>query len=118
MLTEQYDLQSSVTYPELVQRAAAEGRTVAGTQCAHIFSETTQEGEAKVSFHCFLRYSLTVSFLSWNTPPARWQSSRSSVSPARSRTSLAETSVHQYLNILTMQTDLHLLFDGLNLWLE
>ena len=50
MLTEQYDLQSSVTYPELVQRAAAEGRTIAGTQCAHIFSETAQEGEAKVSF--------------------------------------------------------------------
>ena len=26
--------------------------------------------------------------------------------------------VYQHFNILTMQTDLHLLFDGLKLWLE
>ncbi|KAJ7194424.1 hypothetical protein GGX14DRAFT_678980 [Mycena pura] len=100
--TGQYDLQSSVTYPELDQRATAEGRTLAGTQCAHIFSETAKEGEAKLEY----------------------AASAMAILEAFGLTSKIENLIggnvhwHQYFNILTMQTDLHLLFDGLNLWLE
>jgi hypothetical protein len=54
MLTGQYDFDSAMLYPELNGRAAADGVSKAVTQCAHIFSETAQEGEQKVRLCPFL----------------------------------------------------------------
>ncbi|KAJ7199427.1 hypothetical protein GGX14DRAFT_661963 [Mycena pura] len=100
MLTEQYDLESSVTYPELVKRAAVEGRTLAGTQCAHIFSETAVEGKANLEYAAGVMAILEAFDLTSKIEH------------------LVSRNVHKDFNILTIQTDLHLLFDRLEIWLE
>lgn len=47
MLTGTYDVISAGLYPELNERAAAEGMRTTVLECAHIFSETAQDGEQK-----------------------------------------------------------------------
>ncbi|KAJ7825913.1 hypothetical protein B0H14DRAFT_3725706 [Mycena olivaceomarginata] len=100
MLTGQYDFDSAKLYPELNGRAAADGVSKAVTQCAHIFSETAQEGEQKTDYATSAMAILRVFGLDAKAE------------------SLVGNNVHKHFNILTMRSDLHYVFDHLEFWLE
>ncbi|KAJ7166287.1 hypothetical protein C8R43DRAFT_1162659 [Mycena crocata] len=100
MLTGQYDLDSAELHPELNDRATADHVTMAVTQCAHIFSETAQEGEQKTDYAASAMAILRVFGLDSKAE------------------SLVGGNVHKHFNILTMRSDLHHLFDHLDFWLE
>ncbi|KAJ7899753.1 hypothetical protein B0H13DRAFT_2518435 [Mycena leptocephala] len=100
MLTGQYDFDSAKLYPELNGRAAADGVSKAVTQCAHIFSETAQEGEQKTDYASSAMAILRVFGLDAKAE------------------SLVGDNVHKHFNILTMRSDLHYVFDHLEFWLE
>ncbi|KAJ7125914.1 hypothetical protein C8R44DRAFT_668229 [Mycena epipterygia] len=100
MLTGQYDLDSADLHPELNDRAAADGVNMAVTQCAHIFSETAQDGEQKTEYAASAMAILRVFGLNDKAE------------------SLVGGNVHKHFNILTMRSDLHHLFDHLEFWLE
>ncbi|KAJ6556459.1 hypothetical protein B0H19DRAFT_1152648 [Mycena capillaripes] len=100
MLTGQYDLDSADLHPELNDRAAANGVNMAVTQCAHIFSETAQDGEQKTDYAASAMAILRVFGLDGKAE------------------SLVGGNVHKHFNILTMRSDLHYLFDHLEFWLE
>ncbi|KAJ7195047.1 hypothetical protein GGX14DRAFT_537304 [Mycena pura] len=100
MLTGQYDFDSAKLYPELNGRATADGVSKAVTQCAHIFSETAQEGEHKTDYASSAMAILRVFGLDAKAE------------------SLVGNNVHKHFNILTMRSDLHYVFDHLKFCLE
>ncbi|KAJ7257588.1 hypothetical protein B0H12DRAFT_471613 [Mycena haematopus] len=100
MLTGQYDLDSADLHPELYDRATADGVAMAITQCAHIFSDTAQDGEQNTGYAASAMAILR---------PFGLDSKAESV---------VGGNVHKHFNILTMRSDLQHLFDHLDFWLE
>ncbi|KAJ2917565.1 hypothetical protein MD484_g2853, partial [Candolleomyces efflorescens] len=86
-------------YPELRARAAADGVRRTVTRCAHIFSDTAQEGEQKTDYAASAMAILRLFGLD-----------------AKAESLVGN--VHQHFNILTMQFDLQYLFNTMHFWLE
>ncbi|CAK5281688.1 unnamed protein product, partial [Mycena citricolor] len=101
MLTGQYDIHSADVYPELNDRAVADGVSMAVTQCAHIFSETAQDDKRKADLSAFIAIAILRMF-----------------GLQHEAENLVGSNVHRHFNILTMRSDLHNLFDRLDFWLE
>ncbi|KAJ7019353.1 hypothetical protein C8F04DRAFT_1147936 [Mycena alexandri] len=99
-LTGVYDSDASKQHPEIDARAKATGVSLAVTQCAHIFSETAEDGENKTEYAASAMAILRMFGLNDKLE------------------SLVGSNVHDYFNILTMRMDLHHLFDELEFWLE
>ncbi|EDR00730.1 uncharacterized protein LACBIDRAFT_313190 [Laccaria bicolor S238N-H82] len=99
MLTGEYDYISLEDHPELEEHAPADHETCFA-ECAHIFSETAQEGEPKAVYAASALAILEVFGLNSKVE------------------NLVGRNVHEYFNILTMRYDLHKLFDRLDIWLE
>jgi hypothetical protein len=117
MLTGQYDFDSAKLYPELNGRAAADGVSKAVTQCAHIFSETAQEGEQKVCLCAFLCDAGADGVFKTDYATSAMAILRVFGLDAKAE-SLVGNNVHKHFNIFTMRSDLHYVFDHLGFWLE
>lgn len=117
MLTGQYDLDSADLHPELYDRAAADGVNMAVTQCAHIFSETAQDGEQKVRLCAFLCDAGADGFFKTDYAASAMAILRVFRFDGKAE-SLVGGNVHKHFNILTMRSDLRYLFDHLEFWLE
>ncbi|KAJ7221793.1 hypothetical protein B0H12DRAFT_1151687 [Mycena haematopus] len=98
VLTGAYDLESCDNYPELGARADSEGAIQTTLQCAHIFSESAQEGD-KDSFPS----ALAILKMFGLTDSAE---------------SLVGGNVNKPFNTFIMAGHLHYLFDHLKFWLE
>ncbi|EDR00729.1 uncharacterized protein LACBIDRAFT_295751 [Laccaria bicolor S238N-H82] len=99
MITGAYDYSSITLHPELRNRFIAHPASGV-TQCAHIFSETAQDGEHKAAYAASAMAILEVFGLKDKAE------------------SLVGGNVHKYFNILTMRAEIHSLFDQLQFWLE
>jgi len=98
-LTGAYDLESCDNHPELAARADAEGATQTTLQCAHIFSESAQDGDkadyAASALAILKMFGLT-----------------------DSAESLVGGNVNKHFNTFIMAGHLHYLFDHLKFWFE
>ncbi|KAJ7834816.1 hypothetical protein B0H14DRAFT_2797962 [Mycena olivaceomarginata] len=99
VLTGAYDSDSCDKYPDLDARATAEQANVTNTQCAHIFSESAQDGD-KAEYAASAMVILKMFGL---TDKAE---------------SLVGGNVNKHFNTFTMAANLHYFFDHLKFWLE
>ncbi|CAK5282384.1 unnamed protein product [Mycena citricolor] len=100
MLTGHYDLVSALRYPEVKDRAAADGVIKTVTHCADIFSEAAQDGEQKANYGASVSAVLRMFGLD------------------NAAENLVGLNVHKPFNAITMRGDLHTLYDLLNFSLE
>ncbi|KAJ7832318.1 hypothetical protein B0H14DRAFT_2803173 [Mycena olivaceomarginata] len=100
MLSRAYDHESANLYPELEERERAANAGFTAVQCAHIFSETAQDSEKKLPYAGTAMAILEVFGLD------------------NKKESLVGNNVHLPFNTLSMEANLHQLFDRLVFWLE
>ncbi|KAJ7222987.1 hypothetical protein B0H12DRAFT_1150813 [Mycena haematopus] len=102
VLTGAYDLESCDNYTELGARADSEGAIQTTLQCAHIFSESAQEGDKDPSTD-YAASALAILKMFGLTDSAE---------------SLVGGNVNKPFNTFIMAGHLHYLFDHLKFWLE
>ncbi|KAJ7094063.1 hypothetical protein B0H15DRAFT_799075 [Mycena belliarum] len=103
MLSRAYDHESANLYPELEECERATNAGFTAVQCAHIFSETAQDSEKKVSKLPYAGTAMAILEV---------------FGLAEKKESLVGKNVHLPFNTLSMEGNLHQLFDRLVFWLE
>ncbi|KAJ6612984.1 hypothetical protein B0H10DRAFT_2165419 [Mycena sp. CBHHK59/15] len=100
VVTGAFDSESCKLHPELRARATAMGATRTTLDCAHIFSESAQEGDRKQEYAASAIAILEIFGL---TDTAE---------------NLVGGNVNKHFNVLTMAENLHRLFDRMEFWFE
>ena len=111
MITGGYDYDSCVKFPEILE--ADEAGFVVSAECAHLFSESAQDGK-KVSF-------LFAPFLISNKPSEYADTAFTMLKMFgldHEVEKLLGGQVHSLSNVLTLSQELHKAFDRFSLWLE
>jgi hypothetical protein len=117
MVTGQYDFDSCDRHTDLEAAREAENVPRAVTQCAHIFSESAQDSDKKVSF-CAFSCNANSDDISKTDYAASAMAILEMFGLNTQAESLVGRNVHKHFNILTMRSDLRHLFDHLTFWLE
>ena len=116
MITGAYDLGSSVKYPEILAASKAGVGVYVTTECAHLFSESAQDGDKVI-----LLISCLAPFLMSNQPSEYAGTAFTMLKMFgldHEVDKLLGGRVNNLSNVLTLSREMHDAFDRFALWLE